>query len=211
MTESPEDVERLRARLRELEGQLAARDAAPVADARSRRDRQWWRSIIVVVLIVVAPALAPLTVVATWAHDQIGDTDRFVETVAPLASDPAVQNAIADRITQEIITRIDVEDITEEALTALPGQDFVPLPCGQRAAVPGGTAEQCDRELRACARRPGRALGGLRGGLGRSRRVQAHTQMVAVLTGDTSDAVDISDGAVQDQHRQLRRSRSSRS
>src|SRR5687768_15815142 len=52
VTESPEDVERLRARLRELEEQLAARDTAPVADApRSRRDRQWWRSIVVTVLI----------------------------------------------------------------------------------------------------------------------------------------------------------------
>jgi len=82
VTESPEDVERLRARLRELEEQLAARDAAPVTEVRSRRDRQWWRSIIVVVLIVVAAALAPLTVLATWAHDQIGDTDRFEQTVA---------------------------------------------------------------------------------------------------------------------------------
>src|SRR3954453_6780372 len=56
VTESLEDVEALRVRLRELEAQLAARDATPAAEVRSRRDRQWWRSIIVVVLIVVAAA-----------------------------------------------------------------------------------------------------------------------------------------------------------
>src|SRR6185436_4619971 len=89
VSESPEDVERLRARLAELEAQLASRPAEPVAERRSRRDRQWWRSIIVIVLVTVGAILAPLTVVATWAHDQIGDTDRFLETVTPLASDPA--------------------------------------------------------------------------------------------------------------------------
>ncbi len=78
------------------------------------------------VLVRSARILAPLTVVATWAHDQIGDTDAFLETVTPLASDPAVQNAIADRITQEINQAIDVEEITGEALTALSGQSFVP-------------------------------------------------------------------------------------
>ena len=92
-----------------------------MAEVRSRRDRQWWRSIIVTVLILVAAVLAPLTVVATWAHDQIGDTDPFERTVAPLGSEPDVQAAIGDRITEEITRRIDVEEITKEALTG-PGR-----------------------------------------------------------------------------------------
>ena len=40
--------------------------------------------------------LAPLSIVASWAHDEISDTDRYVETVTPLASNPAVQKAIND-------------------------------------------------------------------------------------------------------------------
>ena len=196
MTESPEDVERLRARLRELEEQLAARDAAPVADVRSRRDRQWWRSIIVVVLIVVAAALAPLTVLATWAHDQIGDTDRFEQTVAPLASDPAVQAAVGDRITEEITTRIDVEAITEEALTALAGQDFVPSRAGEvlpSLAVPLSNA--IENFVRARVDQVVTSQAFEEAWVGATRA--AHEQMVAVLTGNTSDAVDISDGAVK--------------
>ena len=196
MTESPEDVERLRARLRELEEQLAARDAAPVAEVRSRRDRQWWRSIIVVILIVVAAALAPLTVLATWAHDQIGDTDRFEQTVAPLGSDPAVQAAIGDRITEEITTRIDVEELTKEALTALAGQDFVPSRAGEvlpSLAIPLSNAIENFVQARVDQVVTSKAFEEAWVSATRA----AHEQMVAVLTGNTSEAVDVSDGAVK--------------
>jgi hypothetical protein len=196
VTESPEEVERLRARLAELEAQLATRPTQPLAEVRSRRDRQWWRSIIVMVLVTVGAILAPLTVVATWAHDQIGDTDRFLETVTPLASDPAVQNAIADRITQEINSAIDVESITGEALTALSGQSFVPpraanvlpsLAVPLSKAIENFVHTRVDQIVRSDAFQQAWV----------EAMRQAHTQMVAVLTGDTSGAVDISDGAVK--------------
>ena len=200
MTESPEDVERLRIRVAELEAQLATRPAQPVsptvADTRSRRDRQWWRSIIVMILVTVGAILAPLTVVATWAHDQIGDTDQFLETVTPLASDPAVQNAIADRITQEINSAINVEEITGEALTALSGQNFVPPRAASvlpSLAVPLSNAienfvrTRVDQLVQSDAFQQAWV---------ESMR-QAHTQMVAVLTGDTPESIDISDGAVK--------------
>ena len=38
-------------------------------------------------------ALAPLSVVSVWARSEVTDTDRYVDTVAPLAKDPAVQAA----------------------------------------------------------------------------------------------------------------------
>lgn len=199
VTESPEDVEQLRARLRELEEQLAAREAVPAAPAeetRSRRDRQWWRSVVVTLLVVVATVLAPLSVVATWAHDQIGDTDRFLETVAPLAADPAVQSAISNRITEEINSYIDVEEITEEALTALSGQAFVPSRAASvlpSLAVPLSSAienfvhTRVDQVVRSNAFEQAWV----------EAMRQAHAQMVAVLTGDTSESVEVSDGAVK--------------
>jgi len=196
VTESPEDVERLRARLRELEEQLAARETAPVVEVRSRRDRQWWRSVVVTVLIVVAALLAPLSVVATWAHDQIGDTDRFEETVAPLASDPAVQAAITDRITEEITNAIDVERITREALTALAGQDFVPSRAGDvlpSLAVPLSSA--IENFVRARVDKLVTSEAFEQAWVESTR--EAHEQMVAVLTGETSDSIDVSDGAVK--------------
>ena len=196
MTESPEEVERLRARLAELEEQLAARPPAPAAEVRSRRDRQWWRSIIVTVLILIAALLAPLSVVATWAHDQIGDTDAFERTVAPLGSEPDVQAAIGDRITREINRRIDVEEITKEALTALAGQSFVPPRAGDvlpSLAVPLSNA--IDNFIRARVDQVVTSEAFEQAWATATRK--AHEQMVAVLTGDTPEAIDVSDGAVK--------------
>jgi len=58
--------------------------------------RQRWRTILAVLLIVVGCVLAPLAGVAVWARNQVTNTDRYVRTVAPLASDPAIQAAMAD-------------------------------------------------------------------------------------------------------------------
>ena len=52
--------------------------------------RQRWRTILAVVLIVVGCVLAPLAGVAVWARNQVTNTDRYVRTVAQLASDPAI-------------------------------------------------------------------------------------------------------------------------
>ena len=57
--------------------------AAPVS-------RQRWRTIVAVVLIVLGCVLAPLAGVAVWARNQVTNTDRYVRTVAQLASDPAI-------------------------------------------------------------------------------------------------------------------------
>src|SRR5689334_24452350 len=57
------------------------------------------------VLLVLTLLLAPLALVATWVHDQVADTDRYVQTVAPLASDPAVQGVVIDRV----VAQVDVE------------------------------------------------------------------------------------------------------
>lgn len=93
---SATEVEALRQRVAALE------------EARARPPRHRGRSFLAAVLIVLGCLLAPLSVVAAWASDQVGDTDRYVDTVAPLASDPAVQDAVADRVTDALMTRIDL-------------------------------------------------------------------------------------------------------
>lgn len=196
MTQAVEDVEALRARLHELERQLAVQTAnAQVPPERSRRDRQWWRSIVFVVLVTVGAVLAPLAVVATWANDEVGDTDRFMETVEPLASDPAVQSALAARITEEINQYIDAEEVTEEALTALSGQDFVPP---RAAVVLPSLAVPLSSAIESFIRT--RVDQVIQSDTFEQAWVEAmrlsHEQMVAVLTGDTPDAIEIADGAV---------------
>jgi hypothetical protein len=59
------------------------------------------------------------SLVATWVHDEIADTDRYVETVSLLAADPAVQEAVVTCLTNLIATRLDVEAVTQQALDAI--------------------------------------------------------------------------------------------
>jgi hypothetical protein len=62
------------------------------------------------VLVVLTALLAPLSVAAVWLHDRILTTDGWVETVAPLADDPAVIDAVSQRIVNTIFERADVQD-----------------------------------------------------------------------------------------------------
>ncbi|PJM96641.1 hypothetical protein [Streptomyces sp. CB01373] len=64
------------------------------------------------VLLVVTLVFAPLAVVAAWVNSTVGDTDRYVQTVAPLAREPAVQNAVTDRLTKRVVDNIDVNALT---------------------------------------------------------------------------------------------------
>ena len=47
-----------------------------------------------------------LAVPASWLRNQIRDTDRYVRTVAPLASDPAIQTALSDRVATLIAAQL---------------------------------------------------------------------------------------------------------
>ncbi|WP_328913933.1 MULTISPECIES: hypothetical protein [unclassified Streptomyces] len=76
---------------------------------RRAAPRHRLRAAISALLITLAALLAPLATVAVWVADQMGDTDRYVATVAPLASKPDVQKAVADRVTDAVMTRIDLD------------------------------------------------------------------------------------------------------
>ncbi len=121
------EVERLQARVNELEARLAVQQAAPQPGRAPRQRRKGWgRSFASAVLIVLACLLAPLSVASVWASSQVSDTERYVATVAPLAHDPAVQKAVATALTQEILQRVDVQGFTSDALGALADQPKVP-------------------------------------------------------------------------------------
>ncbi|WP_309500620.1 hypothetical protein [Streptomyces shenzhenensis] len=101
-----DDVRELRARVAALES------------ARARPPRHHVRSLLAVILILVGCLLAPLAVVASWAADQVGDTDRYVSTVAPLASDPDVQDAVANRATDALMSHLDLPALLADVAPA---------------------------------------------------------------------------------------------
>ncbi|MFF3171352.1 hypothetical protein ACFVQ0_01950 [Streptomyces sp. NPDC057900] len=94
------------------------RRVAALESEHARPPRHRSRSFLAAVLITVGCLLAPLSVVAAWAADQVGDTGRYVDTVAPLASDPDVQDAVAGRVTDALMTRIDLPALLADVAPA---------------------------------------------------------------------------------------------
>jgi hypothetical protein len=104
------ELERLRAERAEHQHDGAA--------PRSRR-RFSWRAFFATILIVLGCVLAPIAVVGVWAGNQITDTGRYVATVEPLINDPAIQNVLTDRITNEIISQLNVTGTVDQAAAQL--------------------------------------------------------------------------------------------
>ena len=76
----------------------------------------WVRSTAVVALFVLGALLVPVAGVTVWSRNTILDTDRYVETVAPLSSEPQVIDSVATRITDAIFERVDVESELQQYL-----------------------------------------------------------------------------------------------
>jgi hypothetical protein len=68
------------------------------------------RAFVAIALVVLAALLAPLSVAAIWVHQRVIDTDGYVSTVAPLADDRAVTDAVATRVVKTIFERADVQN-----------------------------------------------------------------------------------------------------
>ncbi|WP_327318991.1 hypothetical protein [Streptomyces sp. NBC_01235] len=101
----------------ELEA-LRARIAALEAERTRRPTHHRVRSLVAVVLIVLGCVLAPLGVVAAWTADIVGDSDRYVDTVRPLASDRDVQNAAANRVTKAVMDHLDLNALLQDVVPA---------------------------------------------------------------------------------------------
>ncbi len=86
--------------------------AAPTETAKPRR-----RHIVLVsLLLVIGTILTPITMIALYVKTQVNDTGRYVSTVAPLASDPAIQAYVADDITNRLFAQVDVEGYIKSVL-----------------------------------------------------------------------------------------------
>ena len=92
---------------------------------RARRSVRW-ASVGSAVLLVLGLVLVPLSVLAIWTNNQVSDTERFVATVSPIVEDPSVQTALADRITAEVLARVDIRQIVDETVNALAAQGLPP-------------------------------------------------------------------------------------
>ena len=109
----------------------------PVRGEKAKAPR--WRRIVGAVLVVVGCLLVPLSLSAVWVRNTLLDTDNYVSTVGPLADNPDVQHAIANRVTDALFANADVEAKVADALP--PRADFLagPVSDGVRTAINAAT------------------------------------------------------------------------
>jgi hypothetical protein len=107
------------------EGQARRAGAAePRGRRRARRRRLSWRTPVAALLIIFGCILAPLSVLGVWTANQVSDTSRYVANVAPLIKDSAIQNALTDKLTGEIVAKINVKGLTDQAAAGLSQKGF---------------------------------------------------------------------------------------
>ena len=189
------EVERLRAEVARLSAALNDRPPPVGAATPSEPRSEWWRKIAVGVCLLLAAVLAPLAVVATWAHNAMSDTDRYVQTVAPLADDPAVQDVVITRISDAITSRLNVKDITQEAVDALAQRGLPPRAAESLGALLPALDNGIDNFVHTQVTKLVRS-DEFAAAWEQANR-EAHTQMVGVLTGKTGDAIEVKGNSVQ--------------
>lgn len=84
-----------------------------------RRPRLSWRPVVSAIAITLGCLLAPVAVASAWVQSVVVDTDRYVETMAPLAAEPAVQSLVSDTISDQLLSSIDLDELAGQALGAV--------------------------------------------------------------------------------------------
>ena len=180
-----DDLEGLRAELDRVRGRRPAPDgSAPSTGHRG------WRWTAAIVLLTLGILLIPVAAVAVWARNAVFNTDRYVETVAPLARNPVVQDAIAARITAEVFRAVDLDELVDRSVLFLTRQG-----APEQVAL---LADPVKKGLRSFATSQVRAI------VGSDQFAQAwdqanraaHEGLVAALTGEGSGGITISGNTV---------------
>ena len=77
------------------------------------------RRVVAVVLVICVGLLSLLSVVAGYVRGELLDTDSYVEMVAPLARNPAVQAEVVEAVTNKVVDSVRFDDLTENAIELL--------------------------------------------------------------------------------------------
>lgn len=146
------------------------------------------------VLIVLTCLLAPVVLITVWVHDIALDTDRYVATVAPLATEPAVQDAAVDRVADAVEVRVDGDRAAAQLADWLRSQGLPP----QAAAAVRGLGPQIDAAVDGAVRNVATRVvhSDTFATVWRDANALAHDAVVHALTGEGRGAVGISGDTV---------------
>lgn len=135
------------------------------------------RRVLTPILIVLATLGMLGSVVAVWAYRQALNTDVFGDRVDSILADPAVNTAMANYVTDQVMGAIDAPKLASEFLPPVAQPLVGPLEAAIRSFVLDKTAAVLASDT-------------FRDVLGRAVR-RAHSSAVKVLEGDRVAGVDI--------------------
>ncbi len=177
--ESPEEIkaelERVKAERDRLEAEVETLEAPK---------RHRLRRIFTPILVALAVIVFTVTVPAAWGARTVLNTDRYVATVEPLADDPAVQQAIAARLTDQVFAALNVQEVISNALASI-GERVTLLAGPLTDAMHGFVQDQVLKVVQSDAFHTF--------WVDANRFV--HTQVLAVLRGE-GDTVSVREGKV---------------
>ena len=164
----------------ENDGAVTAGPTSAVDKGRGKGPR--WKRIVAWVLVVLACILSVLSVVTVFARNQLLNTDTYVNTVAPLASNPAIQTQIAKQVSENLIRRTNVEARVKDALPPKAGFLATPVTSALETVTNDLALKAVQSkqfyEVWVAANRA------------------SHKQLVAVLTGSSQGSVSSKNGKV---------------
>ncbi|WP_232303922.1 hypothetical protein [Pseudofrankia sp. DC12] len=141
---------------------------ATVRDGEPRPPSRRGRRIGTIVLCILGCLLCVASVSAVWLRGEVLDTNRYLKSVGPLASNPVIQDAVATEVAKAV---------GEEAVKQTRGH--LPASIGGLVAEPiGGATEKATRQI---------VLSFVRSGAFKATWIAvnrtAHQQLVAALEG----------------------------
>ncbi len=142
------------------------------------------RSTAVVVLITLGALFLTVSVPAVWGRNLVLDTDRYVQTLTPLASDPGVQAAVVKAVDIQFQNHVDIRSTVQQVLPPAASVLAGPLQSAVNSLVNTVTTRFVQSQ----------AFVTLWVELNRV----AHTQVVAILTGKNSaqNVISIQNGTL---------------
>ncbi|MCH8559851.1 hypothetical protein [Nesterenkonia sp. DZ6] len=185
-----QEIARLSAEVARLQSKLRTEPVETPPPAPTRRTGRG-RAFLAALLLALGVFLAPLAVVAAWTKTEVTNTDQFVATVSPILEDPAFQAFLVDEITAAINEEIDIETITSDLFDGIATLDLPPGAAAALQLLEQPAAEGAQSQIRSTTERL-IASDEFEQVWDQSLRI-SHARLTAVLSGDASGAVVISD------------------
>ncbi|WP_234322859.1 hypothetical protein [Streptomyces sp. NRRL S-350] len=151
-------------------------------------------SAVSAVLITLTCILVPVSLLTVWVHDIALDTDRYVSTMAPLATNPAIQDAAVNRITHAVDVKVDGQAVTSDLAAWLQSQGLPPRAAAAVKSLGPKLDDAVDQVVTQAATRV--VHSDTFATVWTQANRAAHAAVVQALTGHGRGAVQVTDGTV---------------